>query len=40
MYADGVGQYQNDEGNDWVKCKYLFEMYKKVVDGKFVESDF
>ena len=25
--------------NNWIKCKQVLEMYKKVVDGKFVESD-
>ena len=23
----------------YIKCKYVLEMYKKVVDGKFVESE-
>ena len=26
-------------GGGRMSCKYIFEMYKKVVDGKFVESD-
>ena len=30
----GAGTY-----NGPIKCKYVLEMYKKAVDGKFVESD-
>ena len=28
-----------DANDDRVNCNFVFEMYKKVVDGKFVESD-